>query len=133
MTYGDGGAPFQVIDVVGHEISHGLTSNTANLVYSYESGALNESFSDIFGAAVEFDALGYNNGDWLMGEDRGSAIRSLSNPNQYGDPDTYFGTYWFTGAGDNGGVHTNSGVQIFGSICLLLGELAPMILEITIA
>ena len=111
MTYGDGGAPFQVIDVVGHEISHGLTSNTADLVYSYESGALNESFSDIFGAAVEFDALGFNNGDWLMGEDRGSAIRSLSNPNLYGDPDTYMGTNWFTGAGDNGGVHTNSGVQ----------------------
>jgi len=121
MTYGDGGAPFQVIDVVGHEISHGLTSNTANLVYSYESGALNESFSDIFGAAVEFDALGYNNGDWLMGEDRGSAIRSLSNPNQYGDPDTYFGTYWFTGAGDNGGVHTNSGVQNFWFYLLTVG------------
>jgi Zn-dependent metalloprotease len=111
MTYGDGGAPFQVIDVVGHEISHGLTSNTADLVYSYESGALNESFSDIFGAAVEFEAEGFSNGDWLMGEDRGSAIRSLSNPNQYGDPDTYFGTNWFAGAGDNGGVHTNSGVQ----------------------
>lgn len=121
MTYGDGGAPFQVIDVVGHEISHGLTSNTSNLVYSYESGALNESFSDIFGAAVEFEALGFNNGDWLMGEDRGSAIRSLSNPNQYGDPDTYLGTYWFTGAGDNGGVHTNSGVQNFWYYLLTVG------------
>lgn len=121
MTYGDGGAPFQVIDVVGHEISHGLTSNTADLVYSYESGALNESFSDIFGAAVEFDALGFSNGDWLMGEDRGSAIRSLSNPNQYGDPDTYYGTNWFSGAGDNGGVHTNSGVQNFWFYLLTVG------------
>jgi Zn-dependent metalloprotease len=121
MTYGDGGAPFQVIDVVGHEISHGLTSNTADLVYSYESGALNESFSDIFGAAVEFDALGFNNGDWLMGEDRGSAIRSLSNPNQYGDPDTYLGTSWFAGAGDNGGVHTNSGVQNYWFYLLTVG------------
>ncbi len=121
MTYGDGGAPFQVIDVVGHEISHGLTSNTADLVYSYESGALNESFSDIFGAAVEFDALGFANGDWLMGEDRGSAIRSLSNPNSYGDPDTYLGTNWFAGAGDNGGVHTNSGVQNYWFYLLTVG------------
>ncbi|GAB5538165.1 MAG: hypothetical protein Salg2KO_02680 [Salibacteraceae bacterium] len=121
MTYGDGGAPFQVIDVVGHEISHGLTSNTANLVYSYESGALNESFSDIFGAAVEFDAEGVNNGDWLMGEDRGSAIRSLSNPGLYGDPNTYYGNNWWFGAGDNGGVHTNSGVQNFWYYLLVEG------------
>ncbi|MFC1734298.1 PKD domain-containing protein, partial [candidate division KSB1 bacterium] len=48
-----------------------------------------------------------------MGEDIGSPLRSMSNPNIYGDPDTYLGTNWYTGSGDNGGVHTNSGVLNF--------------------
>ncbi len=114
MTYGDGNsgnAPFTAVDIAGHEIAHGLTTFTAGLIYSYESGALNESFSDIFGAAVEFDAVGFSNGDWLIGEDLGFVIRSMSNPNAYGDPDTYLGTNWHYGPSDNGGVHTNSGVQ----------------------
>ncbi len=114
MTYGDGGGgwnPLTAIDIAGHEIGHGLTTFTADLVYQDEPGALNESFSDIFGEAIEF--YGTNgNGDWLMGADIGSALRSMSNPNAYGDPDTYFGTNWAPlGGGDNGGVHTNSGVQ----------------------
>ncbi len=124
MTYGDGSngtSPFTAIDITGHEVTHGLTSFTADLVYSYESGALNESFSDIFGAAVEFDALGFSNGDWLMGEDLGFVIRNMANPNSYGDPDTYYGTNWATGAGDNGGVHTNSGVQNFWFYLLTVG------------
>ena len=112
MTYGDGnGSPLTSIDVAGHEISHGLTSNTANLIYNAESGALNESFSDIFGTAVErYGRPG--NWDWLMGEDLGTAFRSMSNPNSKGDPDTYFGNNWASlSGGDNGGVHTNSSVQ----------------------
>lgn len=112
MTYGDGnGAPLTSIDIAGHEITHGLTSNTADLIYSQESGALNESFSDIF--AVTIEKYGRpNNWNWLLGEDLGSPLRSLSNPNSVGDPDTYFGNNWasLTG-GDNGGVHTNSSVQ----------------------
>jgi Zn-dependent metalloprotease len=115
MTYGDGGGGITALtslDIAGHEISHGLTTFTAGLVYQDESGALNESFSDIFGTAVEFYALGYANGDWTVGEDIGSVIRSMSNPGAYGDPDTYFGNNWAPlGGGDNGGVHTNSGVQ----------------------
>lgn len=115
MTYGDGNGTITALtslDIAGHEITHGLTTFTANLVYQDESGALNESFSDIFGVAVEFFALGQANGDWLMGEDIGSVIRSVSNPNAYGDPDTYFGNGWAPlGGADNGGVHTNSGVQ----------------------
>jgi Zn-dependent metalloprotease len=95
-------------DIMGHEFTHGVTQSEANLVYSYESGALNESFSDIFGEMVESWSEG--NCDYLVGGDRG-AIRSLSNPNAYGDPDTYLGSFWYTGTGDNGGVHTNSGVQ----------------------
>ena len=107
---------FGTIDVVGHEISHGLTDYSANLVYRGESGALNESFSDIFGAAVEFYAEGRDQGDWLMGEDlylEPGAIRSMQNPNALSSPDTYLGQHWVdTEEGfDNGGVHYNSGVQ----------------------
>ena len=117
MTYGDGNAsytPLTAMDVAGHEITHGLTSNTANLIYSAESGALNESFSDIFGTCVENYATPAD-WDWLIGEDLSSSpFRSMSDPNSHGDPDTYFGTNWasLTG-GDSGGVHTNSGVQNF--------------------
>ncbi|GAB4378145.1 MAG: hypothetical protein Kow0075_07710 [Salibacteraceae bacterium] len=124
MTYGDGSngnSPLTAIDITGHEITHGLTNFTADLVYAYESGALNESFSDIFGAAVEFYALGQSNGDWQMGEDIGFIIRYLNNPNLGGDPDTYGGTYWYTGSNDNGGVHTNSGVQNFWFYLLTTG------------
>ncbi|MBI2966910.1 MAG: M4 family metallopeptidase [Bacteroidetes bacterium] len=115
MTYGDGSGsydPFTALDIAGHEISHGLTEMSANLDYSYESGALNESFSDIFGAAIEFYGKPAS-ANWLVGENIGVTLRSMSNPNAYGDPDTYQGTNWYTGAADNGGVHTNSGVQNF--------------------
>lgn len=97
-------------DIMGHEFTHGVTEDEAGLIYSYESGALNESFSDIFGEMVESWSEGIN--DYLVGADRG-AIRSMSNPNDYSDPDTYLGTYWYSGSADNGGVHTNSGVQNF--------------------
>ena len=120
MTYGDGSGastPLVALDIASHEITHGLTTFTANLIYANESGALNESFSDIFGAAVEFFARP-NRANWLLGEDIGGAFRSLSNPRQYGDPDTYDGTAWRQTIGctptqqnDQCGVHSNSGVQ----------------------
>lgn len=127
MTYGDGNGttynPFPALDVCGHEITHGLTSNTGNLNYSNESGALNESFSDIFGTVIEnYSRPG--NWNWKMGEDltlNGSALREMSNPNLYQDPDTYSGTYWYTGTADNGGVHTNSGVSNFWFYLLSMG------------
>ncbi len=97
-------------DIMGHEFTHGVTQDEANLDYSDESGALNESFSDIFGEMVE--SWSESVCDYLVGADRG-AIRSFSNPNAYSDPDTYQGTYWYSGSADNGGVHTNSGVQNF--------------------
>ena len=117
MTYGDGNgttnSALVSLDICGHEISHGVTEYSANLNYSNESGALNESFSDIFGECVENFSKGSN--DWLMGREiginRNGAFRSMANPKLYGDPDTYKGTNWYTGTGDNGGVHTNSGVQ----------------------
>lgn len=95
-------------DIMGHEFTHGVTQDEAGLVYSNESGALNESFSDIFGEMVESWSEGIN--DYLVGADRG-AIRSFIDPNDYNDPDTYKGTFWYTGSADHGGVHTNSGVQ----------------------
>jgi len=124
MTYGDGNGNITALtslDIAGHEITHGLTTFTADLVYQNESGALNESFSDIFGVAIEFFALGTTNGDWTVGEDIGNAFRSMSNPGQYGDPDTYDAGDWYTGTADNGGVHTNSGVQNFWYYLLVNG------------
>jgi Zn-dependent metalloprotease len=110
--FGDGlNNPLTSIDVVSHELTHGVTGNSAGLVYQNESGALNESFSDIFGTAVEFAALPAT-ADWLIGL-QNFTLRDMSDPNSYGDPDTYFGTNWYTGSNDNGGVHTNSGVQNF--------------------
>jgi len=129
MTYGDGDGvnygPLVSLDICGHEIAHGVTEYSANLVYSYQSGALNESFSDIFGESIEKFASGTN--DWLMGDDigaggSGGALRSMSNPNAYGDPDTYLGTNWYSGSGDNGGVHINSGVQNFWFYILTVGK-----------
>ena len=123
MTFGDGNstyAPLVSLDITGHEITHGLDQYTAGLTYSYESGALNESFSDIFGNAIEYyadSALA----NWLLGEDIGVAFRSMSNPNSYSQPDTYLGTLWYTGSSDAGGVHTNSGVQNFWYYLLCIG------------
>ncbi|MCL2131379.1 MAG: M4 family metallopeptidase, partial [Lentimicrobiaceae bacterium] len=113
MTYGRGNppniTPLTAIDICGHEITHGLTQYTAGLAYQFESGALNEAFSDIFGKAIEYFAVP-EYASWTIGEKIGYTMRDMSNPNLYGDPNTYQGQYWeFTGY-DNGGVHTNSGV-----------------------
>ncbi|MEM9022538.1 MAG: M4 family metallopeptidase, partial [Bacteroidota bacterium] len=103
MTYGDGGNgnnPFCALDVAGHEVTHGLTTFTADLIYQNESGALNESFSDIFGTSIEFfgkPAVA----NWDVGEDLGFTLRRMDVPNAAGDPDTYLGNFWFSGAGDN--------------------------------
>ena len=108
------------LDIVGHEYAHAVTGSSAALTYSYESGALNESFSDIFGEVIENYTFGSN--DWLMGNERtNGAIRSLQNPNAYSNPDTYLGTNWYAGSGDAGGVHTNSGVQNYWFYLLTAG------------
>lgn len=119
MTYGDGNSLdiLTSIDVCGHEIGHAICSYTADLIYSNESGAMNEGYSDIWGACIEhFGRTGSLSGTlptgvWLIGEDiSNSSLRSMSNPNSKGDPDTYLGTFYYTGTADSGGVHTNSGV-----------------------
>lgn len=114
--------PFVAVDIMAHEYSHLVTENNGNggLEYIGESGALNESFSDIMGISVLKYATNYN--DWLLGSDvmvYVSNMRSFNNPNNGEDglnpqPDTYEGLYWADPQDrltDNGGVHTNSGVQ----------------------
>lgn len=136
MTYGDGssstngGKPLTALDVCGHEITHGMTSKTANLVYQREPGALNEGFSDIFGNTIEKWARP-SQASWTLGEDFSYVIRNMANPNAYSQPDTYLGTYWkaTTTSGcvtpsqsnDYCGVHTNSGVLNFWYYLLVTG------------
>lgn len=130
LVFGDGdGQIFNrftaSLSVIGHELAHGVTQYTANLVYRGQSGALNESVSDVFGALVEQHA-GNQTADaasWLIGEGlftdevEGTALRSMSAPGtaydddvlgkdpQPADMDGYVDT-----ADDNGGVHVNSGI-----------------------
>lgn len=117
MVYGDGdGTTFAPlsggIDVVAHELTHAVTNFSSDLVYQNESGALNEAISDIFGTLVEFEKG--SDPDFEIGEDiytpgtSGDALRSMSDPSKYGDPDHYSVRY--TGTQDNGGVHINSGI-----------------------
>lgn len=122
-----------VLDVCAHEYTHALTQYTADLIYLDECGALNESFSDIFAAVIEFafqpDGRHLypfklpGTADWLIGEDamlHSTALRDMSSPasertlNAFDrQPSRYRGTLWHTGSDDNGGVHRNSGVQNF--------------------
>ncbi len=131
MVFGDGlppdvtlgGSRFNyfsaAIDVVAHELTHGVTQYTSNLEYRNEPGALNEAFSDIMGAGVEFafqpraadvvNGSGPLQADYLLGEDMCSTpTRSMARPAAYGQPDHYSNRY--TGTSDNGGVHRNSGI-----------------------
>lgn len=130
MTYGDGDGEFFIplsagLDVAAHEMTHGVISHTANLAYRNQSGALNESFADVFGVLVDDE-------DWEMGEDIMAAaakadgvtrLRSLSNPNSvvvsnpqraaYGSgfyPDHMDEFYNMPLNVDNGGVHVNSSI-----------------------
>lgn len=118
MAYGNadssrGYYPLTTVDVVAHELTHGVTRASSNLIYRNEHGALNESFSDIFGKAVEWYADSANF-SWRIARQalaNGRGIRSMANPNSYTDPHTYQGNFWEFGTFDNGGVHINSGVQ----------------------
>jgi Zn-dependent metalloprotease len=123
MHYGvrsTNGAGITAIDVTAHELTHGLTQYTSNLNYSYESGAINESMSDIFGKAVQFWSKP-NDINWLLSNDMNWGIRNMATPKTYSQPNCYQGTYWYTGTADNGGVHTNSGVGNFFYYLLVNG------------
>lgn len=108
MVFGDN---MVANDVTAHELSHAVTQFTANLTYKNQSGALNESYSDVYGAMVD-------RADWLMGEALSiGAIRDLSDPNAYGQPKdmTEYKSYKFY---DNGGVHINSGIPNYAAYLL---------------
>ncbi|WP_175990183.1 M4 family metallopeptidase [Bacillus sp. Marseille-Q1617] len=131
MVYGDGDGEFMVplsagLDVAAHEMAHGVTSNSANLLYRFQSGALNEAFSDIFGALIDDE-------NWELGEDimapaakesGRESLRSLSDPSKYpvnaayvpyGNGDGMYPShmdefYDLPRELDNGGVHINSSI-----------------------
>jgi len=111
------------LDIIAHEWTHGLTYFTVTglacngLTYFGESGALNESFSDIFGAMTERYWKGESANTWKIGEEAftpataGDALRYMNNPGLGGQPSDY--PHRYTGTGDNGGVHINSGIMNF--------------------
>ncbi|KOV61659.1 M4 family metallopeptidase [Streptomyces sp. MMG1121] len=114
MTYGDGSNnqdPLTALDVAGHEMSHGVTSNTAGLDYSDESGGLNEATSDIMGTGVEFYANNSSDpGDYLIGEKiningDGTPLRYMDKPSKDGSS----ADSWYSGVG-NLDVHYSSGI-----------------------
>lgn len=110
-TFGQG---YVALDVVAHELTHGVTEKTSNLAYLYQSGAINESMSDVFGELVDLSdgaSLPDTTDAWLLGEAApGGPIRSMSNPGTYGQPDKMTSSDYYAYDGDSGGVHTNSGV-----------------------
>lgn len=112
MVMGDGFASAD--DVIGHEMTHGVTSHESNLFYYMQSGAINEAYSDIFGEYVD-QVNGRGNDSvearWVMGEDLPIVpIRNMKNPPAFSDPDRMDSEYYVCGDSDNGGVHSNSGV-----------------------
>ncbi|GHH93712.1 metalloprotease [Streptomyces capillispiralis] len=130
MVFGDGDGEIFLdftlpIDVIGHELAHGVTQYTANLDYFGQSGALNESVSDVFGALIKQYSLGQTatEADWLIGAGllaprvTGTALRSMKAPGTAYDDDVLgkdpqpatMDDYVRTGR-DNGGVHINSGI-----------------------
>jgi Zn-dependent metalloprotease len=124
MVFGDGDGKLftrftKSIDVIGHELTHGVTERTAGLRYSGQSGALNESISDVFGSLVKQFQLNQTaaTADWLIGADivgpeLSPALRSMKAPgtaNKYDNQPADMTGYVKTSS-DNGGVHTNSGI-----------------------
>ena len=130
LTFGDGDGTIFVnftksLDVVAHEFAHGVTQFTADLDYYSQSGALNESFSDVFGSAITQHVLGQDagNADWLIGNEimgpdlYGESLRSMSAPGTAydnsilgKDPQPDHMDNYYSGTGDNQGVHINSGI-----------------------
>jgi subtilisin-like proprotein convertase family protein len=113
MVYGAGYSGAD--DVVGHELTHGVTTYMSNLIYENQSGAINESLSDVFGEFVDLTNPGGTDTAatrWLLGEDvpGTGALRNLEDPPAFDDPDRMGSPLYYTGIDDSGGVHTNSGV-----------------------
>jgi uncharacterized protein (TIGR03382 family) len=136
MAYGDGDGvqmtPLaRALDVTAHELTHAVTSSTANLVYQNESGALNEGMSDIMGAVCEaWSAKAVTANTWLVGEEiwtpntPGDALRYMATPTKDGSSPDYYPTR-YTGTQDNGGVHLNSGIANLSFYLLSVGGKHP--------
>ena len=119
------------LDVAAHELTHAVTESTSDLIYLNESGALNESFSDIMGTSVEFFyqpvGAGLGQADFIIAEDSVrtpsgaglQGIRSMNNPIAFGDPDHY--SIRYTGTADNGGVHINCGIPSHAFFLAVVG------------
>jgi bacillolysin len=115
MVYGDGFASAD--DVVGHELAHGFTDHTSALFYYYQSGAINESLSDVFGELIDLtndagnDTAGMR---WKLGEDLPPSIgvmRDMADPPAFSNPDRMTSPLYWSDPEDAGGVHSNSGVN----------------------
>lgn len=147
MVYGDGDSTYfkplsQALDVTSHELTHAVTDKTSGLVYSYESGALNEAMSDIFGAVTEAwkgsggsssgnpASITTNANTWKVGEEialaglPGGALRFMNNPTADGYSKDYYPER-LTGSSDNGGVHGNSGIANLAFYLLSQGGKHP--------
>ena len=122
LAFGDGDGetfnPFTTLDVCAHEYAHGVTQFTADLIYFGETGGLNESFSDIFGTAVEYyakpDEADFYIGKAITIDD--SALRNMGDPKSKNMPHTYQGEFW-----ENENVHFRSGVQNYWFYLLVNG------------
>ena len=118
-VFGDGDganfSPLTNLDVVAHELTHGVVEATAGLIYEGESGALNESYADAFAAVVEHSVEGDSDDVWLIGEDcwtpntDGDALRYMADPTLDGSSRDHYDDR-YQGSQDNGGVHLNSGI-----------------------
>ena len=137
MVYGDGnnvdsGMLGKDLDVTVHELTHAVTDSESDLVYSNESGALNEGMSDIFAAYCESwtRAWATDADVWMIGEDiwtpatAGDALRYMANPTQDGSSTDYYPER-YTGTSDNGGVHWNSGIANLAFKLLSTGGTHP--------
>ena len=116
--------PLYCLDVIAHEMAHGVCQETAGLIYNRESGAMNEGFSDIWGSVIEAYADPHEvdaqaKSTWDIGEELSpTPLRSMKTPKLHGNPDTYGGAYWADASAsctpnngnDQCGVHNNSGV-----------------------
>ena len=132
MTYGDGGQFLQplagAVDTVGHEFTHGVTERTSNLDYQTQSGALNESISDIFAAFIEHDIKPDDSLNWQQGEaiaktNEAPWVRDFKTPSRGGQPDHL--TKFVQTQQDNGGVHTNSGIPNNAAYLMTMGGKNP--------
>jgi Zn-dependent metalloprotease len=146
MVFGDGdGVVFtnfaNSLDVTGHELTHGVVQYTAGLIYNGQPGALNEHMADVFGVSIRQHTEGQTsdpiNANWLIGDNimgpslQGQAIRNMKSPgtaydNQYmgKDPQPDHMDNYYTGSGDNYGVHINSGIpnKVFYLVSVAFGD-----------